>query len=215
MARCKGLIDAGLYGAARARLEPIVDRHPGWARATALLALTYYKENRFEAAVPLFAKALEADPREIAVRPLYGWSLYSLGELDAAEEMFESLLERKPDYAPAHYALGKIHLDRDQVDAARAHFERTVGLATEQGDPAMAGRAHARLGDLHVRLGDLEAAKRELELAVALFPDEYQALFKLSRVLQRLGDADGAAAARERFEAAKARVQAAGPEPPG
>lgn len=211
MARAKRLIDAGLYEAARARLEPIVEQHPGWARATALLALTYYKESRFAQAEPLFARALEADPREIAIRPFYGWTLYSLGKLDAAEEMFRSLLGPMPDNAPAHYALGVIHRDRDEVDAARQRFETTVRLAAEQDDPPMEGRAHARLGDLYVRLDDLETAKRELERAVELFPDEVEALFKLSRVLQRLGDPDGAAAARQRFEEAKARVR--GPDP--
>lgn len=211
MARCKALIDAGLYAAARARLEPIVDLHPGWARATALLALSYYRENRFEVAAPLFAKALAADPEEVAIRPLYGWSLYSLGELEAAEAMFESLLERKPDYAPAHYALGVIHLERDETGAAGERFETTVRLASEQADPQMAGRAHARLGDLHVRLDDLPRAKRELETALALFPEEAEAWFKLSRVRQRLGDEEGAEAARRRFEELRPR---AGPEPP-
>jgi len=211
MARCKALIDAGLYGAARARLEPIVEAHPGWARAAGLLALTYYKESRFEAAAPLFARALEADPEEIAIRPLYGWSLYSLGELDAAEAMFRSLIERAPGYAPGHYALGVIHLDRDEVEPARARFETTVRLATEQSDSPMAGRAHARLGDLYVRLGDLARARRELKTAVELFPQEAEALFKLSRVLQRLGDAEGAAAALERFEEARSEAR---PESP-
>ena len=203
MARCKRLIDAGLYQAARMRLEPIVEAHPGWARATALLGLTYYQEGRFEAAVPLFARALAADPEEIAIRPVYGWSLYSLGELDAAGEMFRSLIERKPGYAPAHYALGVIHLDRDETAAARERFETTVRLAMEQSDPPMAGRAHARLGDLYVRLEDLPRARRELETAVELFPGEAEALFKLSRVLQRLGDEEGARAALARFAAAR------------
>ncbi|MCI0344167.1 MAG: tetratricopeptide repeat protein, partial [Chloroflexi bacterium] len=205
MARCKALIDAGQYAAARARLEPIVELHPGWARASLLLGLTYYKENRFEAAVPLFAQALEADPEEIAIRPFYGWSLYSLGDLDGAEQVFESLLEAKPDYTAAHYGLGVIHLDRDEVEPARTRFATTVRLAAGQADPAMEGRARARLGELALRLDDLATARRELELAVELSPDDADALFKLSRVLQRLGEDGAAAQARQRFEEMKAR----------
>ncbi len=215
LARCKWMIDAGLNIAARARLEPIVEQHPSWARAISLLALTYYKENRFEPARALFARALAADPEEIAIRPVYGWTLYSLGELDDAETMFESLLERMPEYAAAHYALGVIHLDRDEVDSARRRFETAVRLAAEQQDRAMEGRARARLGDIHVRLDDLAQAKRELELAVELFPDEYDALFKLSRVLQRLGDPEGAEEARRRFEEVKARVRPENARRPG
>jgi len=203
MARCKQLIDNGLYTAARMRLQPIVDEHPGWARATALLALTYYKESRFAVAAPLFRKALELDPEELAARPFLGWSLYSLGELDEAETMLRSLVERKPEYTPAHYGLGLIAFDRDEIESARQHFETTLALATAQADAVMQGRARARLGDVYVRLDDLERARRELELAVELIPNEHDALYRLSRVLQRLGDAEGAARARERYEAAR------------
>ena len=204
MARCKKLIDAGLYGGARARLEPIVEQHPKWARASLLLGLTYYRESRFEAANRFFARALEADPEELAVRPLYGWSLYSLGELDEAEKMFESLLERRSDYTAAHYGLGRIAVDRDHTDSALKRFGTLVQLASKQQDRAMEGRAHGRLGDLYLRLDDLVAAQRELELAIELFPDDFNALFTLSRVLQRLGDPEGAEEARRKFEEAKA-----------
>ena len=210
MARCKRLIDSGMHNAARARLKPIVEQHPEWARAIALLGLSYYREDRFEVAAGLFARALAADPEEIAARPLYGWSLYSLGRPEEAQKMFESLLERKPGYTAAQYALGVIHLERDETDAARQHLEATVRLAREQQDPPMEGRARARLGDLHVRLDDLEAARRELEAALTLLPDEAEALFKLSRVLQRLGDAEGAQDARRRYEAAKESTAAVG-----
>ncbi len=215
MARCKQLIDAGLYGGARARLQPIVEQHPKWARAALLLGLTYYRESRFETANRYFAQALEAEPEEIAVRPLYGWSLYSLGQLDEAEKMFESLLVRRPDYTAAHYGLGLISLDRDQTDAARERFGRIMELAAKQNDPSMAGRAHGRLGDLYLRLGDLDAAKRELELAVELAPGDHDALFTLSRVLQRLGDDEGADDARRRFEEVKATLRPERPALPG
>lgn len=204
MARCKALIDAGATAAARERLAPIVALHPEWARALGLLGLTYYRENRFEPARELFERALAADPEEVAVRPLHGWTLYSLGELDAAAEAFEALAGRMPEYAPARYALGVIELDRDRLDAARGHLEAAIRLAREQADPPMEGRARARLGDLYARRGDLAEARAELERAVELHPGEHEALYKLWRVLQRLGEDEAAEAARERYEAARA-----------
>jgi len=206
MARCKQLIDASQYAAARARLEPIVADHPGWARAALLLGLSYYRQSRFEVAKPLFEQALAADSQETAVRPLYASTLYALGELDAAETAWNALLLQEPDYAPAHYALGLIDLDRDAIEPGRRHFQTVVDLARRQSDEALEGRGHARLGDLHVRLGELEEARYELEIAIRLFPDEHDAHFKLSRVLERLGDAEGASRARQQFEEAKARA---------
>ena len=76
----------------------------------------------------------------------------------------------------------------------------------------MEGRAHGRLGELYLRLDDLASAKRELELAVELFPRDHGALFTLSRVLQRLGDEQGANDARRRLEEIKATRR---PERPG
>lgn len=148
MARLKALVDAGNLEAARARLAPLAEQHPRWARAVALLALTYYKENRFERARALFARALELDPGEVAVLPFYGWSLYSLGELDEARRVFEALLSEKPDFLLAHYGLGLIHLDRAEVGEARAHFETTLTLATAAADLDIRARAEARLGEL-------------------------------------------------------------------
>lgn len=215
MAQCKKLIDMGLFGGARARLQPIVDQHPSWARALLLLGLTYYRENRFEAANEHFAKALEANPKELAVRPFYGWSLYSLGELDAAQQMFESILQPKPDYTAAHYALGLIDLDRDEVEAAREHFTTTIRLGARQEDMTIQGRGHGRLGDLFLRLGELDAAKRQLTRAIELFPEDHNAHFTLSRVLQRLGDTLGAQAAREKFEELKAKLRPGNTQFPG
>ncbi len=215
MAACKKLIDRGLFGGARARLQPILEQHPNWARARLLMGLTYYRESRFEAANEHFAKALEANPGELAVRPFYGWSLYSLGELDAAEQMFESILKPKPDYTAAHYALGMIDLDRDEVEAARAHFDTTIRLGKQQQDEIIQGRGHGRIGDLLLRLGELEGAKEALTRAIELFPDDHNAHFTLSRVLQRLGDEAGAEAARETFEALKAKLRPGKTQFPG
>lgn len=202
LARLKGLIESGDTVIARARLESIVEHHPGWARALLLLALTYHREQRHELARPLFERALDADPQQLAVRAPYGWCLLALGELETAEEMFEVVLAHHADHAESHYALGVIAFERDDVDGARARLERAITLAARAHDPSLEGRARARLGELLVRTGDLVAARRELERAVALRPHARDASFQLARVLERLGEKEAAALARARADAA-------------
>ncbi|MBZ0111911.1 MAG: tetratricopeptide repeat protein [Thermoanaerobaculia bacterium] len=200
MARCKALIDNGQFEVARTRLLPIVEQHPGWARAALLLGLTYYRQHRFEAARPYFQQALAADPDETAIHPFYGYTLYALGELAEAETVFQSLLEKRPQYASAHYALGLVYLDLDDRKAAAKHLESTIELAAAADDLELAARGQARLGDVLLRNGDLDAARRRLELALTTLDDDPGAVAALSRVLDRLGEHEAAASVRARFE---------------
>jgi Tfp pilus assembly protein PilF len=205
MTRCLALIKNKQYDAARRRLEPIVLAHPGWARAHFLLALTYHEEQRYSMARPLFARALELDPQERAILPFYGWCLYYLGEAEASRKQFAAYLETNADHADAHYAIGLIDYDQDDLDSALARFRTTIRLAAR--DPRTEGKARARLADVHVRRGELAQARTELERAVELRPDAYEAFFKLSRVLERLGDHEGAERARRTHDEIRERVR--------
>jgi len=213
MARCLELIRAKQYEAARRRLQPIVLAHPGWARAHLLLALTYHEEQRYELARPLFARALELDPQERSVLPFYGWCLYYLGEAEASRRQFTAFLESDPDYADAHFALGLIDYDHDDLKGAAQRFGTTIRLAATAGDARTEGKARARLADVFIRRGELAPARAELERAVLLRPDAYEAFFKLSRVLERLGDHEAAARALAAHEEVRERVRP-GPRPP-
>jgi tetratricopeptide (TPR) repeat protein len=201
IARCKALIDNGQFEVARARLLPIVEQHPGWARAALLLGLTYYRQHRFEAARPYFDQALAADPDETAIHPFYGYTLYALGELEEAEAVFRSLLEKRPQYPSAHYALGLVYLDLDNRESATHHLESTVELAEASGDLELAARAQARIGDVLLRDGDLDAARRRLETALSVLEADPGAVAALSRVLDRMGEHEAAASVRARLDA--------------
>jgi len=195
---CLKLVRQGRYAEARARLAPVVADHPGWSRAQFFLGLSYHEEQRYEQARDLFRKALELDPQAHEIRVFYGWSLYYMGEMDAAREMFESYRIVKPGYADAVFALGLIDFDDDDVESAGARFRETIRLAQQQQNRSTEAKARARLADVLVRNDDWEKAKVELERSIALKPDNYETYFKLSRVLQRLGDAEGAERARRK-----------------
>ena len=160
--------------------------------------MTYHKENRYGAAREHYERVLEQDPQYHMVRMFYGWCLYYLGELEAAREMVQSYLSVEPDYTDALFALGLIDFDSDEIASARGRFEQAIGLAERLQDRATEAKARARLADVHIRTGDLDRARQQLQRSVELNPQNYEAHFKLSRVLERLGDSEGAAAARAR-----------------
>jgi tetratricopeptide (TPR) repeat protein len=217
MERCFRLIEAGQFEAARARLEPIVAAHPRWQRALFLLALAHHEQKRYGEARPLFARALAADPSSadvLAIRLHYAWCLYYLGDAEGARREFESFVAERADYADAHFGLGLIAFDADDVAGATERFETAIRLAQAAGDVRREGKARARLADVLVRTGELTRARTELETAVKLRPDAYEAYFKLSRVLERLGDAEGAARALELHHSVREQVRRSGSPTP-
>ncbi len=195
------------------RLASVVAEHPGWARAHLYLGITYLKENRDGEARPFFERALELDPQQDATRIHYGWCLYSLGDTDAARKMFESYPQRKAGFAEASFALGLIDFDADDLDSAKVRFDTAIVQAQRLKDTRMEAKARARLADVFMRRDDIEDGRTQLEHSLQLNPDNYEVWFKLSRVLQRLGDADGAEQARRKHEEIRERRRPSIPRP--
>lgn len=208
---CLSLMQRQRYREARDRLLPVVGDHPGWGRAHFYLALTFHKEDRYAEALPLFDRAIELEPEYQPPRFYRAWCHYYLGDLAAARVGFESYLGLNPNYPDAIFALGLIDFDADDVGSARRRFERTIELALAKQDRATEAKARARLADVWVRLNDVAAARQELDRSLALNPENHEAWFKLSRVLERLGDGPGAEGARLKHAEAFARAH---PGPP-
>lgn len=213
LAQCIELIKHKRYAEARMRLAPVVADHPGWARAHLYLGITYLKENRDGEARPFFERALELDPQQDATRIHYGWCLYSLGETEAARKMFESYPQDKAGFAEASFALGLIDFDADDLDSAKVRLDTSIVLAQRIEDTRMEAKARARLADVFIRTDDLQDARTQLERSLRLNPDNYEVWFKLSRVLERLGDTDGAEQARRKHEEIRERRRPSIPRP--
>ncbi len=203
---CLKLIRKRQTARARELLEPVVADHPAWAKARFYLGLTYHREKRYERAAELFKRSLEADPLYHPPRVYYGWCLYYLGDPEAAREMFESYLEVKPDYPDALFALGLIAFDVDKVASAQRLFERVIVLAQTRNDAKTEAKARARLADVLIRLDMIKPAKAQLERSIVLNPDNFEVYYKLSRVLERLGEGEAAQAARLKHDEVRARI---------
>jgi tetratricopeptide (TPR) repeat protein len=203
---CLKLIRQRQTARARQLLEPVVADHPGWAKARFYLGLSYHIEKRYERAAELFKRALEVDPLYHTPRVYYGWCLYYLGDPEAAREMFESYLEVKPDYPDVLFALGLIAFDADEIERARRHFERVIALAQERNDAKTEAKARARLADVLIRLDMMKPARVQLERSIEMNRDNFEVYYKLSRVLERLGEPEAAQAARLKHDEVRDRI---------
>ena len=197
-------------GPARVQLRNYLQLHPNDSQATFLFGLSYHREKKYGEAVEHFDRALEAKAPYRTTNHFRGWALFYLGELDESRRAFLAFLESQPDEPDSHYALGLIALDEGDLDEAARLFQRCFELAerdNRQAKMKLLSKARYGLGRVHEQKGELEQAKTEFARSVELFPDHYEALYRLNRVLVKLGEDEQAAIVQERYLQTKERVR--------
>ncbi|MHC4992193.1 MAG: tetratricopeptide repeat protein [Planctomycetota bacterium] len=202
------LIQQYRTGPARVRLRKYRNLHPDDGKAVFLFGLTYHREKRYAKAMEYFREAVELNPEYPLTYHFMGWAHYYLGEPDASREAFEHHLQVQPDVGDSHFGIGLIALDEDRLDDAERRFRRSIEL--QEDDPARSrelSKSHVQLAEVLARRGRLEEARSALLLSVELFPDQYEAYYRLYRVLLRLGLEQEAEEALARHRIVKERVR--------
>jgi tetratricopeptide (TPR) repeat protein len=197
IARSAESIRTGRFEEARALLEPILQVRPDWSAGHLYVALSYYQEKHWQPALDHLRRVLEIDPNLHRARLLSGWCLYYLGELDEARGTFETYLAVEPASSEAIFALGLVAFDDDDIETAQRRFVAALELAADE-PPKKRALFRTRLADVYMRTGRMDLARAELVQAVRLDPGSAKAFFKLSQVLESLGDGEGARLARAR-----------------
>jgi tetratricopeptide (TPR) repeat protein len=206
------LIRSHQTGPARVRLNNYLQLHPGDEQAKFLFGLSYHREQRYMQAMPYYDEAVAIDSSFSLTHHFRGWALYYMGDLDAAKESFERFLVMMPDEPDSLFALGLIALDEDELPQAEDYLQQSLRALQAQAGPGGADRkalskAHTRLGEVYERTDRLEDARQQMTRAVELFPDHYEAMYKLSRVLARLGRTEEAQQAYDAYEATRNRIR--------
>lgn len=122
--------------------------------------------------------------RDADAARVYEWYQEGCRRLDTgnprgAVELLELAVEREPDKASLHEALGRAYYAVARVRKARGAFSQALRL-----DPTD-DYAHYGVARCHERLGDLRSAAKYLKLACAMAPkDDYRQA--LARVETRL-----------------------------
>jgi serine/threonine protein kinase/Tfp pilus assembly protein PilF len=141
---------------------------------------------------------------------------------DAAVDVArKSLGEQHPELGTMHIERGLVALGRDDLDAARADFERAMVLraAALGAEDAEIGRAHAGIAEVELRAGNaaaaIAAATRSLEFAArdegTLGIERAEVTFLLARCTATGPGPDDRATALRLADAAERIFAAAGP----
>jgi tetratricopeptide (TPR) repeat protein len=139
------------------------------------MAYFYNKEN--EKAIAKFKKVLELEPDNYRAYGMIGKILsFDKTKLDEAIKYLEKALSINPDYAEAHFDLGRIHALRGDMNRALGEFGIIFGT-----EPKYA-IYHFELGRIFESMNATDRAKREYERALQLNPNFSRAKESLEKL---------------------------------
>jgi len=96
------------------------------------------------------------------------------GQLDEAEKLYRSILEKAPSVPEVHYNLGYIYSQRKDFTNAEAEFQKALELRPEYSDAVVA------LARAYQDAGDAAKAQQIIDKAAAENPNDGKLLFNLA-----------------------------------
>lgn len=153
------------------------------SRNTIAAAEAYIRAGESQAAIRLLESALEVKPGEVDLEFELASAYERGGDRKNAEKTFLTLLEKKPEHAPALNYLGYMWAE-DNVNLEKAHemLERAVSQDPEN------GAYIDSLGWIYFRLGRLDLAEKYLTDATRLMPRDATVHEHLADVVAKRGD---------------------------
>ncbi len=159
------------------------------AIACLLLRLSLRPRRRLALALLALLAALPAGEshaaglvRNGAAAAAEGRRLYAKGDYEGALSAFESAVVQAPDDPRLSLAVGETLFRLQKLPEAQREFERALSLAT---DPALRAEALYNRGTAALAGGDTEGALKDLRAALAIDPDQEDALFNLEAALRQ------------------------------
>ncbi len=184
---------------ARAILGAVLVDHPGSLQARFLVAFSWHRQKRYEKARRGFEEILNSGavfPGSENILHFHGWALYHLGRLREAEVAFRRHAEAAPLVAATWFGLGLIALEDGRLDEAESFLLKARDLQGRSLKRKIEfAKTVARLGEVYELQGRLDLARGQFEEATRTWPRHYNAHYKLSRVLLRMGEREAAEAA--------------------
>jgi Tfp pilus assembly protein PilF len=145
--------------------------------------MAYLAEGDTAKALESLNKALHADRCDADIYEGLGDVYMKRNEPDIARACYESALEIDPDFPEALEKLGVVFARQGDIEKARSIFNRVLAdFPTENAS------THINLAACYSETGDKESARKELERALEVDPDSFQAFYRLTILYEEMGD---------------------------
>lgn len=196
--RRKGMLEEA--AAEFEKVQAVDAKFPGLALEKGRLAEA---SGDMTAAVASYREALGDSPNETALKSRLGAVLVLTGEFDEAETLLLEVIDAQPYFAEAEHYLGRIELERGQMEGARQHFLRAARLESDSGLYRM------YVAWVALETNEMTTALRELDTALKLDPTLGDAFWLRARIRIRAGVVrDALADLRKAIELSPDRVEA-------
>ena len=156
-------------------------------RALRALGQAYLGKAWYADAARELRRAVEVDPASTPTRLLLARSYLALEFWPEARAQGELIQEREPGNPHASFVIGTAAAGTGDLKTGVPLLREAVGRAPE------AAEIHQALGDALTRQGDIQAARRSYDAALALRPDNVDALLGIGALLlleRRLEEAE-------------------------
>lgn len=196
--------------------ERSIAENPYYTKAYLARASIAFRQNRFDDARIDCLRVLQLDPTNIYALLNEGITLFRLGRIPEAMDVFEELVIIQPDFAPAQYWHGLLSFIQGEFETAQASFTQSqrydsnfadlyfdrgyMYLQQEQYQAAIAdfsqyvtyipgsAASYYYRGQAHYALASYTAALNDYTEAIRLSPGMAEAYLGRSLTYRRLGD---------------------------
>jgi len=184
ISRAYQFLQAGKFPAAEKICRTVLSLNPAHADALNCLGVMYQRLGQPERAVPMFERALSAEPGFVPVYGNLANSLMQLGRGEDAKRVVDRGLSLQPGQAIANRALGDLGYQVAEYSKAEVFFRRALDM-----EPADF-HSHVGLGMTLRRLGRLEEALACYERAIQQQPGHASIHLNRGNLLSEMGRID-------------------------
>jgi len=184
MPLCLCQLIAGAGGAARAQQQ--AQQLPPVTNEDTAEGIKLYKQGDMKAAIKALSTVVEKRNGDVNAQYYLGMALHSLGEMYAAREPFETVVELLPNFADAHAKLAWMLILNNDTDGALREGGRALELGVQTAE------VYYAIGEAHLRQDQAAKALEKAEAALRVRPDMTEALILKSFAyfdLKRHGEA--------------------------
>jgi tetratricopeptide (TPR) repeat protein len=197
LAQAHALHQRGQLGRARAAYEGILRKLPKHFDALHALALISAQSGDSERSIPLFDKAIAADPTQASAYCNRGLALQNLRRLEASLASYDQAIALKYDYAIAYFNRGIVLKELGRLEPALASYRQALSIVPQW------AQALYNCGDILRQLGRIDAALECYDQSLAIVPGSVEIHFDRGTLLAGLGRLDDALASFDRVLALK------------